>query len=302
MRSSQNKPGAEEDLRQAKVRPKKRGFQFVWIVPVAAAVVAGYLIYQQMRQFGPEITIRFKNATGLKAGQTQIEYLGVKLGEVTGVELGSDEQSALVKGHLRRSVQFIAREGSIFWIVRPEVGIASITGLGTIVAGPHIEVLPGPGMPKLKFEGMDVAPVGVERDGLRIILLSRRLEASKTGSPVYYRGVEVGTVSSCELSTNALLVETHVFIKRRYANLVRTGSKFWNINGIEARFGLFRGLHLDVESLKSLVISGVAFATPDDVNGVTATNGSTFVLNEESKKEWSDWDPQISILPAELSK
>ena len=297
MKSSQDKREVGEELPQAKVRRRKWNFPFIWIVPVVAAMVAGYLVYQRMREFGPEITIRFKDATGLKIDQTQVEYRGVKLGEVSGVELGRDQQSALVKIHLKRSVAAIANEGSVFWIVRPEVGIANITGLGTIIAGPHIAVLPGPGRPKTEFNGLDNAPVGLDREGLRIVLLSRRLEASKAGSPVYYRGVEVGAVSECQLSTNALTVETHVFIKHRYANLVRNGSKFWNVSGIDAKFGLFRGAEINVESLKSLVIGGITFATPDDPRDTPVRDGAKFALEQEPKKEWLEWNPAILILP-----
>jgi len=82
------------------------------------------------------------------------------------------------------------------------------------------------------------------------VLLSRHLESLKRGSPVYYRGVEVGAVQDHQLSSNATTVDIQVFIRQRYANLVRSGSKFWNVSGVDVRVGLFRGAEINVESLR----------------------------------------------------
>jgi paraquat-inducible protein B len=286
-----------ERLPEARITVRRWRIPFVWVVPIVAAAVAGYLVFQRVREMGPTIVLHFKDATNLKAGQTAVQYRGVPLGQVTDVELSDDQRTAVVKVRLTRAAASIAQEGSVFWVVSPKVGITSITGLGTIMAGPYIEVLPGPGGKKKEFVGLDSPPAGMERDSLKITLLTDRLEASKAGSPVYYRGVEVGAVSDCQLSTNASTVETHVFIKHRYAALVRNGSKFWNVSGLDAKFGLFHGLEVNVESLKSLVVGGIAFATPDSPASGPAKDGAVFVLNEEPQKDWLQWSPQIRIPP-----
>ena len=64
----------------------------------------------------------------------------------------------MVQARLRRSAASIARDGSVFWIVRPEVGPASISGLRTVFAGPYIQALPGTGPPKTEFVGLDRPP------------------------------------------------------------------------------------------------------------------------------------------------
>ena len=60
----------------------------------------------------------------------------------------------------------VARDGSVFWIVRPEVGLGNVTGLGTIITGPHIEVSPGAGGPKSEFVGLERPPIAPESKGL----------------------------------------------------------------------------------------------------------------------------------------
>lgn len=295
MNDSQENPEVADELPKAKVRRRRWGVPVVWVVPVVAAIVAGYLVYVQ--EFGAKITIKFKDGSGLKTGQTPIKYRGVPIGEVAAVELSENQQHVLVKARLRRSALSIAREGSVFWIVRPEVGIANITGLGTVITGPHIEVLPGTGEAKSEFVGLESAPVALERKGLKIVLRSSRLGSLKPSSPVYYRGIEVGAVQDSQLGNNSTTVDIQVFVRQRYVNLVRNGSKFWNVSGVDVSFGLFRGVEINLESLRSLVAGGIAFATPNDPKGKAAKDGMVFRLYEKPKKEWLEWTPEIPIPP-----
>lgn len=297
MSDSHDPPGAAEELPKAKVRGGKWNVPIVWIVPVVAAIVAGYLVYDRVREAGPKITIRFKDASGLKIGQTPIRYRGVQIGEVTELDLSEDRQHALVKARLRRSAESVAREGTLFWIARPQLGLGNITGLGTVIAGPHIEVSPGAGKPKSEFEGRENPPVATEGKGLKITLISARLGSLKVGSPVYYRGIEVGAVQNYRLGADARVVNIHVIIQQRYASLVRMGSKFWEVSGVEVSAGLLRGVEINVESLSSLVAGGIAFATPNDPKDGTAKGGTVFRLYDKSMKEWLEWAPKIPIPP-----
>lgn len=136
MSDSQENPEVAEELPRAKLKRRGWNFPVVWVVPVVAAIVAGYLVYDRVQEYGPGIMIKFKEGSGLRTGQTPIKYRGVPIGEVTAVELSEDQQHVVVKGRLRRWGASIAREGSVFWIVRPEVGIGNITGLGTVITGP----------------------------------------------------------------------------------------------------------------------------------------------------------------------
>lgn len=297
MNDSQENPEVADELPRAKVKRRGWGVPLVWVVPVVAAIVAGYLVYDRVQEFGAKLTIKFKDGSGLKTGQTPIKYRGVPIGEVAAVELSEDQQHVLVKARLRRSALSIAREGSVFWIVRPEVGIANITGLGTVITGPHIEVLPGTGEAKSEFVGLESAPVALERKGLKIVLRSSRLGSLKPSSPVYYRGIEVGAVQDSQLGNNSTTVDIQVFVRQRYANLVRNGSKFWNVSGVDVSFGLFRGVEINLESLRSLVAGGIAFATPNDPKGKAAKDGMVFRLYDKPKKEWLEWTPEIPIPP-----
>ncbi|MGE5303981.1 MAG: intermembrane transport protein PqiB [Alphaproteobacteria bacterium] len=286
-----------EELPKAIVRRHRWNFPIVWVVPILAAIVAGYLVYNRVHEFGPKITIKFRDASDLRSGETPVIYRGVPVGEVISVELSKDREYALVTVRLRRSGASVAKEGAAFWIVRPEVGIGNITGLGTVITGPEIDVLPGTGRARSEFVGLDTAPVAPERDGLHIVILSNRLGSLKQNSPVYYRGIEVGAVQYAELSKDAAAVDIHVYIKKRYMHLVHSGSKFWNVSGIDVSAGLFRGIDVKLESLRSVVAGGIAFATPDGEKTRSAKNGMVFLLYNQPEKEWLEWAPKIPISP-----
>jgi paraquat-inducible protein B len=295
------RPEGDGSLPEANLTRRRWNLSVVWIVPLAAAIVAGYLVYGRLQQFGPNITITFKDGSGIKAGQTTINYRGVQIGQVTAVELSQDHQAVLVKARLQRSAASLAKEGSMFWIVRPEVGWDNITGLGTVITGPEIDVLPGSGKEQSEFVGLEKAPAAAQENGLTIILSTGQLGSLRPGSPVFYRGIEVGNIRDCQLSPNAAKVQIKVFIRQRYARLIRNSSKFWNVSGVNVDLGFLKGLQINMGSLRSLALGGLAFATPDDPKDEPAKEGMIFPLFEKPSKEWLEWAPKIQLVTVRQS-
>jgi paraquat-inducible protein B len=215
---------------------------------------------------------------------------------VTNVRLSKDEKKALVRVRLIRSAEGIAREGSRFWIVRPHVGFGQITGLATVLSGPEINVIPGKpdAKPTFDFTGLETPPSTIE-GGLRIVVRAARPKM-RPDAPVYYRGVEVGTVQKLDLAPNSLSADIHIVIYPRFASLVREGSAFWDVSGLNIKGGVLKGLDVEFESLRAFITGGIEFATPPGT--ARAKQGSVFFLYDEPKKEWLAWAPKIPI-PAE---
>jgi paraquat-inducible protein B len=288
-----------EQLPKARIR-RRRLFRLVWVVPAVALAVAVYLVWQHMRSLGPEIAIRFNDASGLRVGQTPINYRGVQIGEVTGIELAQDHKQAVVKARLHRSARSIATEGAQFWIVRPQFGWGSITGLDTVLSGPEIHVLPGKGeTSKSQFAGLDAVPI--ETTGLRLTLRAERPKGVRVNTPVNYRGVEVGMVHRLELAPNSASADIHILIRSRYAGLVREGSAFWNESGVSAKGGILKGIELEVESMRTLFTGSIEFATPS-ASAARVKPGTVFFLHDKPKDEWLNWQAKIPLGTQEKSK
>ena len=76
---------------------------------------------------------------------------------------------------------------------------------------------------------------------------------------------------------------------------MRVGSRFWSASGLDVNFGLRKGVEISLESLRSLVVGGIAFATPEDPRNPPAKDGTIFVLHDKPEKEWLSWLPRIPI-------
>jgi len=284
-----------EEIPKARIK-RRRLFRLVWIVPVIAIAVAAALVWQRMQDYGPQVTVTFADGAGLRVGQTPVRYRGVQIGEVTGVRLSRDEKNAIVRIRLTKSGAGIARDGSQFWIVRPRVsGFGQISGLATVLSGPEIAVKPGSpdNASKYEFTGLETPPSSIE-GGLRIVLRAERPKM-RVDAPVYYRGVEVGVVHKLDLAPNALSADVHIVIYPRYATLVREGSTFWDVSGVNVRGGILKGVEVQFESLRAFITGGIEFATPPGT--ARAKQGTVFFLHDEPKKEWLSWAPKIPLPP-----
>src|SRR5258705_3531805 len=160
-------PELTEPLPAARVTRQRWRLAIVWVVPLVGAIVAGYLVYNRLQEFGPTITIRFRDGSGVKAGQTEIRYRGVPVGEVTEIELSRNREQVLVQVRLRRSAASLARESSLFSIVRPEVGVSTVRRLSTVITGSYIPGLPRTGKAQTAFTGLAPAPPPLGQAGVK---------------------------------------------------------------------------------------------------------------------------------------
>jgi paraquat-inducible protein B len=280
-------------LAQARIKNRKH-IPVIWIVPILAAIASGWLILDSALQTGPLISISFGDGNGLQGNQTVLRYRGVKVGEVRSVQLTKDAQQVEVEARLDESAASLACEGSQFWVVRPEVGSGGLSGLETIVSGAYIQIQPGNGKRQKKFTGLDHPPIiKPNADGVEIVVTTPELRTLSTGAPIFYRGIVVGTVWYFELNDDSSAVNVHLLIDSNFAPLVRTDSKFWNAGGLNVDLKFF---HVDIsaQSFKSLLVGGIAFATPT-TPGSVAPAGSVFTLYDKMDDKWSKWSPTIQV-------
>lgn len=295
-RSENTKSGGA--LPQAKIK-RSRSTWWLWLIPLGALALCAWFIFRDYIATGPLITIYFNDASGLEENNTQLLYLGANVGQVKSVQLMKNNGRVEVKARLTGSAAQLARQGSIFWIVRPEVKVGAISGLRTIISGEYVTVRPGNGGRTNVFVGVDAEPPAEEPGALYLTLLVPDLRSLQEQTGIYYRGVKVGEVLKYQLAGDAQGVMLRARIRPEYKPLVRTNSKFWNAGGVDFRFGLFRGAEISAESAKTLLTGGIEFATPNEP-GEPVNDGATFRLYDKPEDAWKDWMPVIKLnLPAE---
>ena len=265
MSNSKDERSELEGLPEPEYRTKKRRISIVWIVPLVALAIGGWLVYKAFTERGPTITIMFKSAEGLEAGKTKIKYKDVELGQVESIELNDKLSGVIVKAELVKKAGSFLSENTRFWVVRARVAAGGVSGLGTLFSGAYIGLDPGkPGKPATHFQGLEKPPVVTEELlGSHFVLRASSLDSLQIGDPVYFRRIEVGQVVDYKLDEDGQAVTIEVFIHDPHHKLVRKNTRFWNASGLDVTIDA-QGIRVDTESLVTLMIGGIAFDTPDN--------------------------------------
>jgi paraquat-inducible protein B len=273
-----------EDLPVPVARRGRRGWpSAVWIVPILAVVAAGALGIRAYLQAGPTIEITFDSAEGLEVGKSDVRYKNVPVGKISSVELTADQHAILVTVKLDRGAASLAAKDSRFWVERPRIGVGGVSGIGTLLSGAYIGVDRGTSDDHAdRFVGLEKPP-GVTHDevGRRFRIAATDAGSLGVQSPVYLRRQQVGWISALALSPDGKRVDIEVFISSPYDRDVTDTAVFWNTSGLDVLIDA-RGLHVDTQSLATVVAGGIAFGFRDgDPPGRPAPEGAQFQLFED---------------------
>ncbi|MDP8052145.1 MlaD family protein [Pasteurella atlantica] len=247
----------------AKVRPPRK-ISIFWLLPVIAFIIGALLFFQILKERGEIITLHFTDGAGITAKKTPIRYQGLQIGLVKKVSFSEDLKNVDVIAEITPEASSLLREDTKFWLVQPSVSLAGVSGLDSIVSGNYITLLPGKGDEADEFIAELEPPVApVTAGDLLIKLVSDDLGSISIGSNVYFKKVPVGSILSYRFTEDQQQVEIDVMIKKKYANLVKKNSHFWNISGINATLDL-SGLSIAIDSIQSVVQGAIAFDSPKD--------------------------------------
>jgi len=260
-----------------------------WIIPALAIILSIVLFIRWEMNKGPLITITFDDVTGITI-DSPVMYRGAIVGRVEQLSLHENNSTIVVNARLEKNAASLARQGSQWWIVHPSVSLQGVSGLDTIIGPRYVQVALGEGEPVFTFVG---SPNPIPDASKSFSLISDSAENVTDGTPIYYRGIEIGSVTKIELAQNAATARIHFNIQDTYAPIVRTNSKFWNVSGISIDAGL-TGISLHAGPLTSLIRGGINMATPTMLGDV-APSGNRFTLLEKYEDEWLEWTPVIDL-------
>ncbi|MCL7487191.1 MAG: MlaD family protein [Desulfobulbaceae bacterium] len=284
---------------ESPVIKKGGGLSPIWVLPLVALCIAGWLLYASYRDAGITCTIHFENAEGITAGKTQVMYKGVAVGIVEQITVDEDLQGV----NLTVKVEKKARRGLVsdtkFWIVRPRISAGRVSGLETILSGSYIAVQPGSSTEfATRFEGLPEAPtLPPDSPGLHITLMSDALYSLQKDSPVYTRNLKIGKVLDYYLGEDrSVLID--LYIEPEFSHLIQMGTRFWNSSGFSFEGNLQSGFSLKLESLAALVYGGISCGTPEPLADTSppALSGMVYKLypDYESAEYWLPMTLQLA--------
>ncbi|MGR8950460.1 MAG: PqiB family protein, partial [Gammaproteobacteria bacterium] len=274
-----------DNLEPAKpVVSRRRGISAVWIIPLVATAIGIWLLIYTLNQKGPTVEIQFESADGLEAGKTKIKLRNVVVGSVAKIALGDDPSYVVVTAEIQKDAERFIKADTAFWVVRPRIQGANVSGLGTLVSGAYISILPGASeRSATQFVALDSPPlIEDEALGKHLILEAERRGSLTPGSPVYLRDLEVGEVTSITLVENNRYMEIGIFIRDPYDETVLSTTRFWNASGVDFSIGA-EGVDVQIASLETLLSGGIAFETLDE-NGRVPPENARFRLYASRKQ------------------
>jgi len=255
------------DFPEAVAAPRSRWrVQLVWLVPLVAVLIGGWLAVQSILEKGPTITISFLTGEGLEAGKTKIKFKNVDIGVVKKVTLSPDDKSVVATAELSRDASKMLVDDTRFWIVRPRISGGTVSGIGTLLSGSYVGVdIGSASKARSDFVGLESPPVfasGVP--GREFVLKSEDLGSLDVGSPVFFRRLQVGQITSYALDPDGAGMTLHVFVNAPYDKYVSNSTRFWHASGVDVSLDT-TGVKVNTESLVSILIGGLAFEDPPNV-------------------------------------
>jgi paraquat-inducible protein B len=118
-----------------------------------------------------------------------------------------------------------------------------------------------------------------------------------TGSPVFYRDVQVGEVLGYSLGTGLGPVTVNVFVHAPWDDLVKGRSHFYNSSGVTAELQ-GGGFHIEFQSLQAIISGGVTFDLPPEATHDSASaDGAVFPLYaSKDEAETAGYQTNVRII------
>lgn len=239
---------------------------------------------------GQQLTFTTDDATNLSKGMS-IRYLGLNIGEIDSIQLDPKSQKVITKALINpQYMALVAKEGSRFKLISPQISAGGIENLDSLLQ-PYIDVELGQGKTKTQFTLLQSAPRSNKyTQGFPLVLETSDALNITTGSPVLYRGVEVGTIQKLALNNLGDRVFVHIVIDQKHKHLVRQNSEFWIASGYDLNVSL-KGAEFNTGSVQQFLKGGVSFSTPaSTVIQPQAKENQHFLLQIKRPEQAKQWN------------
>ena len=279
----------QDDIPEMEVEPAKRRRSFnvslVWLVPILAVLVSLGVAYKSYSDRGTLITITFDDAAGIAPKDTTVRFHDVVIGTVESVSFSDDLSRVLIGVRITKDVASTISDDAQFWVVRPEVSAKGISGLSTVLSGVYIDSawIPTKDSTTTEFTGLSQTPmIRPGRKGTRVTINTKDGSILSAGAPVFYRGVEVGSIDVPQISENGESASYQAFINAPEDRFLTTSSRFWLTSSFSVKLGT-AGLEVAIGSVSTLLTGGVAFDTVVSGGEPVADSSQSYQLfNDES--------------------
>ncbi|MCF2856064.1 intermembrane transport protein PqiB [Pseudoalteromonas sp. SMS1] len=247
---------------QAYIESKPK-FSVIWIVPIIAIIITGWMLYQHQANKGHLIFLKMENADGIVAGKTEVKVRSVQVGIVESLRLQLEQNAVIATVRINKHYDSLLTEDAKFWTVKPRVDETGISGLNTLLSGVYIELLPGESKNFASLFTMQNQPALISPDvqGLRYNLTAANAEVLDVGTGIFFRNYKIGQVETANFNEKTLEMDYGIFINSPYDELISKNVIFWVNSGIEVDLST-EGIRVSTGSLSKLIKGGISVDYP----------------------------------------
>lgn len=216
---------------------------------------------QEEVQFSQKrILLKSSNAYNLDEEFSKIYYNGFEVGKVDEIQFNQEEKLHYIFLKLKKSSSDLLNYTPHFQIIQPKIGLDKIEGVSALVKSNYIKLSVNTKQKKeLK------SSYKLHENPKKINMYSMTLYTSKNtkisrNSPVYYKNIKVGYVSSYYLNKKQNQVKVKLNIYWIYRDLINDSSLFYEQAPIEFKADL-KGVLVKTAPIKSFIHSGISFFT-----------------------------------------
>ena len=252
------------DIPSAIAKPKRKSSpQLIWLIPIVAVLIGGWLAVKTILEKGPTITISFETAEGIEAGKTKVKYKNIDIGEVKSVAFSKDLKNIVLTVEMHKGVAAHLVEDVRFWIVKPRISGGQVSGLGTLFSGSYIQMdLGESSTQREEFVGLEVEPPNTDnKPGRQFVLQGKNLGSHNVGTPVLFRRIQVGKVAVNELNQDGSGITLKIFVESPYDKFVNANTRVWDVSGIDITADA-SGVKVNTDGLMAILVGGIAFEAP----------------------------------------
>lgn len=283
-------------------RRRKATVSKVWYLPIVTALVGLSMLLYSYQNRGTMIELAFHNAEGIEPGKTLVKYKNVPVGLVKKVGLSDHARSVYLEVEIQKGMERFLAADSKFWVVKPRVTSAGVSGIGTLLSGSYIAIAPGEShRDATSFTGLESPPISrSDENGIRLTLIADGEKPLNVGSTVRYKGFSVGSIESFSFDAENRQAVYSIFIKEPYDALVTSNTEFWNVSGVSVGAST-DGFKLEMSSLETVITGGVQFDIPEgSALGTRAADGDKFPLynslsDMENRREYASTEYVIFV-------
>ncbi len=208
---------------------------------------------------------------------TRIMFRGEEIGSIH--QLKHHKKGSRIIAGILPEYEYILRENTQFWLVKPNVSLAGLTDTEALFGGSYISLNVGSGALQKQFNVSLTPPIKHHSaEGLQLSLNASSGNVVSPGSLISYRGIAVGEVDNVSLDENEDDVNIHITIDEKYRHLVNGLTRFYNASGVTLTGGLTNFV-VKTESADAILKGGISFYNPEkETKTVALQEGDNFSL------------------------